>query len=176
MLTDKPITANTPAFFRSVAMAMKLKKSFVHGEIEFRPFQIKNQSGAVFQNSSLYGKGLIDAYLKAESIDFAGCYVDQSALAKVEEKVIYNLIYDQMLCYYKVPLKGEKFSYEHVFRPIKGNHNEVSFRNSAKHIKSLFSYHSKMKDFPESVQVKLNNTIDFIEHFRETDGDLKRPE
>ena len=29
MLTDKPLTANTSAFFRSVAMAMKLTKSFV---------------------------------------------------------------------------------------------------------------------------------------------------
>jgi hypothetical protein len=163
-------------YWRSLQLFVPLRGCLVHGEIEFRPFQIKNESGATFHNSSLYGKGLVDAYIKAESVDYAGCYIDQTALSKVEENVINNLIYDQMLCYYKVPFKGNKYSYEHVFRPIKGNHNEVSFRNSAKHIKSLFSYHSKMKEFPESVQVKLNNTLDFIEHFRETDSDLKRPE
>jgi hypothetical protein len=163
-------------YWRSLQLFIPLRGCMIQGEIEFRPFQMKNESGATFHNSSLYGKGLIEAYLKAESIEYAGCYIDQSAISKIDEKVIYDLIYDQMLCYYKVPFKGNKFSYEHVFRPIKGNHNEVSFRNSAMHINKIFSYHSKLKEFPESVLVKLNNTIDFLEHFRETDSELKKSE
>lgn len=163
-------------YWRSLQMFVPLRGCVVHGEIEYRPFQIRNEGGAIFHNSSLYGRGLVDAYLKADQIDYAGCYLDKSVLAKVEPTLITNLLYDQTLCYYKVPFKGNRFSYEHVFRPTKGNFNEVAFRNSATHIHSLFSYHSKMTEFPDSVQVKLNNTIDFLEHFRETDPDLKRPE
>lgn len=163
-------------YWRSLQLFVPLRGCVVYGEVEFRPFQFKNDNGAMFHNSSLYGKGLVEAYLKADQIDYAGCYVDKSVVSKVGDPIITNLIYDQMLCYYKVPFKGNRFSYEHVFRPIKGNHNEVSFRNSAKRIKSLFSYHSKMTEFPDSVMTKLNNTIDFLEHFRETDSNLKRPE
>lgn len=163
-------------YWRSLQLFVPLRGCVVHGEIEFQPFQIKNEGGAMFHNSSLYGKALVDAYIKADQIDYAGCYLDKSVLAKVDQTLITNLIYDQMLCYYKVPFKANRYSYEHVFRPIKGNYNEVSFRNSAKHIHSLFSYHSKMTEFPDSVMVKLNNTIDFLEHFRETDSNLKRPE
>lgn len=163
-------------YWRSLHLFVPLRGCLVHGEIEFRPFHFKNDGGATYYNSSLYGKGLVDAYLKADSIEYAGCYIDNSAIIKVGDQLISNLIYDQMLCYYKVPFKGAKFSYEHVFRPVKGNHNEVSFRNTGKHVKSLFSFYSKMSEFPDSVIAKLNNTIDFIEHFRETDSDLKRPE
>lgn len=163
-------------YWRSLQLFIPLKGCVVHGEIEFRPFQYKNEDGKIFQNSSLYGKGLVDAYLKADQINYVGCYLDKSVLEKVDDTLITNLIYDQMLCYYKVPFKGNCYSYEHVFRPIKGNHNEVSFRNSGQHIKELFSYFSKMTNFSDSVMTKLNNTIDFIEHFREPDGNLKRPD
>jgi hypothetical protein len=77
---------------------------------------------------------------------------------------------------YKVPFKTGN-SYEHVFRPIKGNHNDVSFRNNANGIKRLFTSASKTEidKMPYSVKNKMNNTIDFIGFFRETDNDLKRP-
>lgn len=127
-----------------------------------------------FYNYSLIGKGLVDSYIKAESIEYAGCLLDKLAINKVSDKLINDLIYEQKICMYKVPFKtGE--NYEHVFRPIKGNHNDVSFRNTANGIKSLFSYASKtdIDKMPESIKTKLNNTIDFLNYFRETDKDLK---
>lgn len=62
---------------------------------------------------------------------------------------------------FKLPFKlGE--SYGRIFRPIKGNLNEVSFRNNANGIKRLFTYASKpnLDNMPESVARKMNNTID----------------
>lgn len=55
-------------------------------------------------------------------------------------------------------------SYEHVFRPVKGNHSDVFFRNTTNGIKSLFTYASKtdIDKMPENVKNKMNNTIDFI--------------
>ena len=71
---------------------------------------------------------------------------------------------------YKVPFKSGE-NYEHVFRPIKYNHNDVSFRNTVNKIKSLFTYASKtdINNMHESVKRKMNNTIDFINYFRETE-------
>ncbi len=161
-------------YWRSLQTTFPIRGALVYGELHFKPFNINNT--ATFYNSSLIGKGLVDAYLKAESIEYAGCILDDSAIKKVSGEMINNLIYDQKICLYKVPFKtGPTFS--HVFRPVKGNHNDVSFRNLAIRVMSLFTFPSKidLNKLPESVKLKMNNTIDFIGHFRDTDPDLKRP-
>lgn len=163
-------------YWRSLQTTFPLRGCLTFGEIDFNPNTIKTIGGMNFYNYSLIGKGLVDSYFKAESIEYAGCLLDKLAINKVSDKLINDLIYEQKICMYKVPFKtGE--NYEHVFRPIKGNHNDVSFRNTANGIKSLFSYASKtdIDKMPESVKRKLNNTIDFVNYFRETDKDLKNP-
>jgi hypothetical protein len=117
---------------------------------------------------------LSDAYLRAESIEYAGCYIDKAAIDIVSDALINKLIYAQKLCYYKVPFKSGN-SYEHVFRPVHGDHNDVSFRNSAKGIERLFTSHTKATVLTDSVLRKMNNTIDFLSFFRETDRNLKDP-
>ena len=160
-------------YWRSLQTSFPLRGCLIHGEIDFKPFTIDNGNDSKFYNYSLFGKGLIESYLKAESINYAGCYIDESAIKNVEDSTINNLIYEQKICLYKIPFKNGTFSYEHVFRPLKGEHNDVSFRNSANGIKRLFTDHMKGKELPESVKLKMNNTIDFLEYFREARTDLK---
>lgn len=161
-------------YWRSLQTTFPLRGCLVHGEIDFNPYTITNEAGATFYNYSLIGKGLVEAYLKAESIEYAGCYIDQTALDKVEDRLVTKFIYAQKLCYYKVPFKtGE--GYEHVFRPVHGDHNDVSFRNRAKDIKRLFTHHTKVTTLSDGVRRKMNNTIDFLNYFRETDRDLRDP-
>lgn len=162
-------------YWRSLQTTFPLRGCLIHGEIDFQPFTIKNENQSTFHNYSLFGKGLIEGYLKAESINYAGCYIDESAIQKVNNKIINALIYDQKICLYKVPFRDGAFSYEHVFRPIKGEHNDVSFRNSANGIKRLFTDHMNGKLISDSVKLKMNNTIDFIEYFRQTKPDLEKP-
>ncbi len=162
-------------YWKSLKTSFPLRGCLIHGEIDFNPFTIENEKNIKYYNYSLFGKGLIEGYIKAESINYAGCYIDESAIQQVEDKQINDLIYDQKLCYYKIPFKDGTFSYEHVFRPIFGEHNDVSFRNSAKDIKRLFRTHTKDKAINESVTLKMNNTIDFLEYFRETKRDLENP-
>ena len=161
-------------YWRSLQTSFPVRGCLTYGEIDFNPYTIKSESGATFYNYSLIGKGLVDSYLKAESIEYAGCYIDKSAIDKVEDALINKLIYAQKLCYYKVPFKTGN-SYEHVFRPVHGDHNDVSFRNSAKGIKRLFTSHTKATTLTDSVLRKMNNTIDFLSFFRETDRNLKDP-
>jgi len=164
-------------YWNSLKTTFPIRGCLTFGEIDFNPNSIKSTDEVMFFNSSLIGKGLVDAYLKAESLEYAGCLLDQLAINKVNEKVIIDLIYNQKVCMYKVPFKWG-VSYEHVFRPIQGNHNDLSFRNNAIQIKRVFTYASKtdIDNMPESVKNKMNNTIEFINYFRETDKDLKRPE
>lgn len=156
-------------YWRSLQTTFPLRGCLTFGEMELKPITIKSGTGD-FHSYSIIGKGIVDAYLKAESIEYAGCLLDHKAIDQVNDTLINELIYDQKICMYKVPFKNG-INYEHVFRPIKGNHNDVSFRNTANGIKRLFTYASKM-DFdklPESVLTKLNNKIDFANYFRETD-------
>lgn len=157
-------------YWRSLQTTFPMRGCLTFGEIEFSPSTINSINDINFYNYSLYGKGLVDAYTKADSIEFVGCILDNLAISKVKDSTINNLIYDQKICMYKVPSKSGE-NYELVFRPVKYNHNDVSFRNTVKKINNLFTYASKtdINKMPESVRIKMNNTIDFINYFRETD-------
>ncbi len=156
-------------YWRSLKTTFPLRGCLTYGEIDINPTTIQNDAGVNFYNYSIIGKGLVDAYLKAESIEYAGCILDKLAIKKVSDKLINDLIYDQKVCMYKVPSKSGS-NYEHVFRPIQGYHDDVSFRNSANGIKRLFTSASKtdIDKMPESVKNKMNNTIDFLSYFRRT--------
>ncbi|HNP69016.1 MAG TPA: hypothetical protein PKH16_14005 [Aequorivita sp.] len=156
-------------YWRSLQTTFPLRGCLTFGEMELRPITIKSGTGD-FHSYSVIGKGIVDAYLKAESIEYAGCILASKAIEQVDDKLINDLIQEQKICMYKVPFKNG-INYEHVFRPIKGNHNDVSFRNTANGIKRLFTSASKMEfdKLPECVLTKLNNTIEFANYFRETD-------
>ena len=158
-------------YWRSLQTSFPVRGCLTYGEIDFNPLTIKGEHDSTFYNYSLIGKGLVDSYIKADSIEYAGCFVDKCAIEKVSDKLINELIYSQKLCYYKVPFKTNN-SYEHVFRPVQGDHNDVSFRNSAQGIKRLFTYHTKAKELSDSVIRKMNNTIDFLSYFRKPDRNL----
>jgi len=164
-------------YWRSLQTTFPLRGCLTYGEIAFEPGTITSINGVKFYNYSLIGKGLVESYLKAESIEYAGCLLDWKAIEKVSDALINNLIRDQKICMYKVPFKNGD-SYEHVFRPIKGDHNDISFRNTVISLKDLFTYASKtdINIMPESVKKKMNNTIDFISYFRVPEKNIKSPE
>ena len=154
-------------YWQSLQTFFPLRGCLTYGEIDFQPFTIPGNGGINFYNYSLIGKGLVDAYNKAESIEYAGCLLDKLAIEKASDPFIIDQLIDaHKICYYKVPFKNG-FSYEHVFRPVKGQHNDVSFKNQAEKIKTLFTNHTKATVLAESVLRKMNNTIDFISSFKE---------
>ncbi|OJU74821.1 MAG: hypothetical protein BGO09_04405 [Bacteroidetes bacterium 47-18] len=161
-------------YWLSLQATFPLRGCLTYGEVNFTPTSIKNNNNRTFFNYSLFGKGRVEAYTKADSIEYAGCLLDQQAIAKISDALINKLIGDQKICLYKVPFKKGN-SYEHVFRPIKGFHNDVSFRNSDLGIKRLFTFHTKqdIEKLPESVNQKLNNTIDFLNYFRMANSNEK---
>jgi hypothetical protein len=148
-------------------MSFALRGCLVKGDIEFAPFQFAGQGDVKYYNSSLYGQGLVEAYTKADSQDWAGCYVDQTAISSVKEEVIIDLIRENKLVYYAVPNKDGTVHYEHVVSVINGKINDVLFRNMAIRLEQVFKLHMNGKPLPDSVRRKLNNTIKFFEFFKD---------
>lgn len=155
-------------YWRSLQTSFPLRGCLTYGEIDFSPFTINGKNQKNFHNYSIIGKGLVDAYSIADSLEYAGCILDRKAIERVNnENTICDLIYDDKICFYKVPFKtGDR--YEHVFRPYKKSLNNVAFRNASIGIERLFTYHTKQElvTLPDSVRKKMNNTIDFLNYFR----------
>ena len=165
------------AFYSTcIQLGPLLRGCLTFGEIDFYPFKISScNEENQFINSSLYGKGLVEAYSKADSLEFVGCTIEQTAIDYIKTMIVEkpegydvnfvsNLIYDQKICYYKIPSKNGSY-YGHAFTPTIGTYNEVSFRNAAKEIESHFTHRGEIELSP-SVKTKLNNTLDFLSHFR----------
>jgi hypothetical protein len=81
-----------------------------HGDFEFNPFQIRGHGDTRFFNSSLYGKALVDIYVKAENQDWAGCFIDDTALnvldpenQKIVHMVMMHQKFREFLINYSIP-------------------------------------------------------------------------
>lgn len=153
-------------YWRCMQTCFPVRGCLVLGDIEFQPFQIPSSNGSTFYNSSLYGSGLIQAYLKAEHQDWAGCYIDETAINSVKETVIYDLLSTSKIVYYAVPNKDGTRRYEHTIRIITGNLNNLAFRNFSKNVERVFSQHMNGKPLTDSVKQKMFNTIKFLEFFK----------
>lgn len=161
---------------RSLQMEFPLRGAIVYGEMEFSPGIIKDGEQNFFGNFSFIGKGLVNAYLKAESLHLSACIVDQSTLDKIGEAQVYELIKNESLFYYNTPFNNGTSEYEHLIKPINGVFSELFFRNRAKTIKENFEKLMYGKPMPQSVHEKMNNTIKLLEFFRNPPEPFSNPE
>ena len=160
------LNACTTFYRRSLQMEFPLRGAIVYGEMEFTPGIINDKEQNSFSNFSLIGKGLINAYLKAESLHLSACIVDQSALTKLGESASNELIKNESLFYYNTPFNNCFSEYVHLIRPLKGVCNELFFSNRAKTIKENFERLMYGKPMLQSIKEKMNNTIKLLEFFR----------
>lgn len=138
----------------------------VYGEIEYNPFDFSNSKGVRFQNNSLYGKALTEAYQKAELQDWVGCFIDKTAVEKAGDEVCTKLIYQNQVVYYPVPFKNGVTSYEYALRTINKSINNVFLKNLAIGAERMFKRHTGSAPLNENVMRKLTNTIKFYDYFR----------
>lgn len=151
---------------RSLQMEFPIRGAIVYGEMEFTPGIIKDGKKNFFGNFSFIGKGLVEAYMKAESLHLSACIVDNSVLTKIGESEVYKLIKNESMFYYNTPFNNGTSEYEHLIKPINGDFSELFFRNRAKTIRENFEKLMYEKPMPQSVHEKMNNTIKLLEFFR----------
>lgn len=136
-------------------------------EIEMISGQQRNQAGAVYSPNLIYGKGLVNAHLKAENLNWAGSVIDQTVIQQIDGKVDVATFLEPFAKPYKVPYKSAdtELADEYALKINKGGLNETAFENTKQGIIRAFSNDNKSIDKPR-VQELIANTVSFLETFR----------
>lgn len=145
-----------------------VRGSITKGKIRIVNGKTKNDKGGSYGVSCLYGKGIVNAHLKAESQDWAGTVIDDSIINEFKNEEEASAFLKPYAVKYKVPYKPgiKQDNEEFVLRLTKGKLNPESFKNLSADIDRVFSQDNKSTSHP-SVQKKIENTVDFLSTFKE---------
>jgi hypothetical protein len=145
-----------------------VRGSITKGKIRIINGNNKNDKGGSYGVSCLYGKGIVNAHLKAEGQEWAGTVIDNSILNEFSNEEEATTFLEPYAVKYKVPYKPDVNQVEEEFalRLTKGKLNPESFKNLSADIDRVFSQDNKSISHP-SVQKKIKNTIDFLSTFKE---------
>ena len=144
-----------------------VKGAVVHGDIFHADFRQKNQGGGIYNINSLYGRGLVEAYLIAENQHWAGTVIDETVISVIRDRGQDPLTtLEPFAKKYMVPYKKPKENPEEEFtlRLVKGDLPEEAFKNVSENIRRNFGEYNKRTDHP-GVQQKLENTITYLKSF-----------
>ena len=144
-----------------------VKGAMVYDEIDIISGFQENENGGTYNVNSIYGKGLVNAHLKAENLDLAGCVIDQSIIDKISEFGDPKEIIGNYAMLYKTPYKnGLADEPEFLLKFfINETIDQTAFDNRSKGIESAFFGDNKGES--ERAKVLLNNTIEFLSVMKE---------
>ncbi|WPR77704.1 hypothetical protein [Algoriphagus sp. NG3] len=141
--------------------------AIVHGELEAVDFSYLNGKGRNYNINSVFGRGLISAYEKAESQNWAGTVVDHSIIGFLEGIGENPETFLEPWCIpYFIPYKNGVWKVkEFAFILVKGGLNDEAFNNWSKGIRDNFENYNKGPLDPRTEE-KLKNTIEFLRGFK----------
>ena len=101
-------------------------------ELEMISGQQKNTVGAIYSTNLIYGKGLVNAHLKGENLNWAGSVIDKTVIDQIEGKVNIPDFLSPFAKLYKVPYKvqDQGIQEEYALNINKGGLNETAFENT----------------------------------------------
>lgn len=138
--------------------------AIIYDYIKPLKFDKTSKNRATYNINSVYGIGVVKAYEKAESQNWAGTVIDSSIIEYLENKEedankFLSKYAKKYLIPYKKEVKNQKE--EFVLNFFTSTISETLFENTSKNIKDNFSKHNK--NVNNSVQAKIDNTIKFLE-------------
>lgn len=140
-----------------------IRGSIIKGKIRLVSGKQVNSNGGSYSVQCLYGKGLIKAHQKAENQNWAGTVIDQSIIDDLEKVSKGIEFLSDYAIKYKVPYKSDlELNEEYVLKVVKGITNETALKNTKESVSGVFALDNKSIE-PKSVQIKIENTIKFIE-------------
>jgi hypothetical protein len=147
-----------------------VRGAIVLGEVFDYKFEHKSENGGTYGVNSIFGKGLVEAHLKAEKQNWAGTVIDNSIVTYLlQNNVNVESLLSPFAKKYKVPYhKGfDNDEREWVLNLVKSDVplNDKAYKNISKNIVDNFSNHNKRIDSDE-VQLKIKNTIEFLESYK----------
>jgi hypothetical protein len=145
----------------------------VRGVIYFDEFEMisgksNNSVGVVYSTNIMYGKGLVNAHLKCENINWAGSVIDNTVINELNGKVDMDEFLKPFASLYKVPYKKEYegLNEEYALNLLSDTLNDTAYENAKKDILRAFSIDNKSVEGAR-VQELITNTILFLDTFRE---------
>lgn len=145
--------------WREIGYNFPLRGSVLKGKIREVSGKQTNSQGGSYSVQCLYGKGIVDAHLKAESQNWAGTVIDETIINDLRKFGLMSFI-KEMAVKYPVPYKSGTAN-EFVLKIKRGSLNETALKNTLKDIDRVFSMDNKNVE-TESVKLKIENTKRFI--------------
>lgn len=153
--------------WRGTKLNFPARGSVLCGDINVVKGEQKNEVGGTYAVSCLYGKGIVEAHLKAENQSWSGTVIDQSVFDEVGLRNDYKPFLHSYAKKYLIPYKTAPLIQpeEYALNLAERTLNAEAFNNYKEQIERLFSLDGKRTD---SARVKeiLANTIKFLETFR----------
>lgn len=148
--------------FTSTVHFFPARGTLIHGEIEHVYYNQDNEKGGSYIINSVFGKGIIEAYQKAESAEWSGATIDKSIIDKIEElHKDKNVLMSDYAKLYSVPYKNNKTIEEYAFKLVKEPIDQATYLNYENNIRDNFkNYNKSIKN--DAVQLKLKNTLLFL--------------
>lgn len=149
-----------------VVFNFPLRGVLVCDEIRVLKGEQKNAEGT-YTVSLLYGKGIVNAHLKAENLNWAGSVIDQTAIEEASKHTDTISLIERYAKKYLVPYKKPpvKHAEEYAFSLVDDPITDETFEKRKEIIERNFSMYNKSTESPR-VQEILANTISFLETFR----------
>lgn len=144
-----------------------LRGAIIKGKIRIVNGKTKTINGGSYGVSCLYGQGIVNAHLKAESQNWAGTVIDKSIVNEFKSAEEAHDFLKPYAVKYKIPYKNLDYeTEEYAFRFTKENINIATFESKSNSINRVFSQDNKSVEHP-SVQKKIENTIKYLKSFIE---------
>lgn len=147
---------------------MPIRGCLYHGELTARTGRLDNPAGAIYQVSTMYGKGIVHAHQLAESLSFAGTVIDDSVIGRIQTMDMDPVeVLHPFAKPYNIRSKIEDWNGREMYVcKIIGDDglNAELYKNTIRDIKGVFSKDKKTVDNPR-VQEILQNSLDFLATF-----------
>ena len=129
----------------------------------------KSSNDFLYSVRCLYGKGVVAAHNRAESQQWAGTVIDKPVMEDLQN-YLYEDILNNYTIKYRVPYKfGDTGCDELVFKLENRVNDQTHLSKLKEHISSVFSRDNKSIE-NESVKVKLENTLKFLDYLLDITG------
>ena len=149
-----------------VVFNFPLRGVLICDEIRVLKGEQKNAEGT-YTVSLLYGKGIVNAHLKAENLNWAGSVIDQTAIEEASKHTDAISLIEKYAKKYLVPYKKPpvKHAEEYAFNLVDDPLTDETFKNRKETIERNFSMYNKSTESPRVKEI-FANTISFLETFK----------
>lgn len=132
----------------------------IYDNFNFISGKQQNERGSLYSPNLMFGKGLLNAHIKTDQLNWAGAVIDNSVVERVMKETNFSAFIGDMAKKYLVLYKGF-YKKEYAFLLRKENDlTEEQSKNDEDSIRNNFE--GDNKSINASVEEKISNTIKFL--------------